>query len=333
MAFLHTIRLKGFKTFARSTELLIEPGVTVIIGPNGSGKSNIADAVLWALGEQSPTAIRGRSMQDVIFSGSEGRKGAASAEVTLAFDNSSGAFPTEYEEVEVTRSVSRDGSSSYRLNGSACRLVDIQELISAVGLGREMHSVISQGRVEEFLSSTPLARRAMVEEAAGLGRYKKRRQRSQAKLEKVQTNLDRVEDIETEVRKTLRPLKAQVTAVERYAEVTEELAAARTRLLLVELTALTRERSERGQKRAQVTSSREESARELEAIRASRAREEEEFARTISEREALTARYHEARGHTERIQSRFQPGQPLPQRGGTGLDALGMPAGLVVPRC
>lgn len=238
MAFLRSIRLKGFKTFARLTELTFEQGVAVIIGPNGSGKSNITDAVLWALGEQSPTSIRGQSMQDVIFAGSESQRPAAAAEVSLVFDNSCGSFPAGFEEIEISRRLNRDGLGEYRLNGSSCRLLDIQELIGRVGLGREMHSVISQGKVEELLNSTPAGRRALLEEAAGLAAFKKRRERATAKLERVQANLQRVEDIEREVRAALRPLKAQVTAAARHAELTEELATLQARLALLELQAL-----------------------------------------------------------------------------------------------
>ena len=185
MAFLHSIRLRGFKTFARPTELVFEPGVTVIIGPNGSGKSNVADAVLWVLGEQSPGNLRGRTMQDVIFSGPDGKRSSAVAEVALVFDNACGSLPMDCSQVEITRRLMRDGTSEYRINGAGCRLLDVQDLVGGLGLGREMHSVISQGKVEALLNSTPAARRALVEEAAGLGRFKKRRERAQLKLEKV----------------------------------------------------------------------------------------------------------------------------------------------------
>src|SRR5660398_160939 len=162
MTYLRSIRLRGFKTFARSTEMLFEPGVTVVIGPNGSGKSNITDAVLWVLGEQSPTQLRGRNMQDVIFAGSGGRRRAPFAEVALVLDNSRGNLPTEFTEVEVVRRLQRDGSSEYRLNGAACRLLDVQELLSSAGLGREMHSVVGQGQVDAVLNSTPAERRSLV---------------------------------------------------------------------------------------------------------------------------------------------------------------------------
>jgi chromosome segregation protein len=196
MVHLHSVSLRGFKSFAKPTQLNFEPGVTVIIGPNGSGKSNIADAVLWVLGEQSPANLRGRSMQDVIFSGPGGRKSSAVAEVSLVFDHGGDSLPLDFEQLEVTRRLTRDTGSEYRLNGSGCRLLDVQDLFGGMGLGREMHSVISQGKVDSLLNSTPEARRALVEEAAGLARFRKRRERAQAKLERTRQNLLRVGDVE-----------------------------------------------------------------------------------------------------------------------------------------
>ncbi|MCZ7661842.1 MAG: chromosome segregation protein SMC [Thermoleophilia bacterium] len=311
MAFLRSISLKGFKTFARATELVFESGVTVIIGPNGSGKSNIADAVLWALGEQSPTSLRGRSMQDVIFSGSDGQRPAAMAEVTLTFDNHAGEFPIDYSEVEITRRVLRDGSSEYRINGSARRLLDVQELVAGVGLGREMHSVISQGKVDELINSTPATRRALVEEAAGLGRYKKRRDRSQAKLERVRENVRRVCDLEREVRNTLRPLKLQATAAERHAQLTEELAGARGRAALRARLDLQAELDTLEARRREIGRQRVETEEGLTRLREERAREEEQFAAALRERERLSGLYHQARADLERVQSR---GAALRQR-------------------
>lgn len=303
MTFLRSVRLKGFKTFARTTELEFEPGVTVIIGPNGSGKSNIADAVLWALGEQSPTSLRGRSMQDVIFSGSDGQRPGAVAEVALVFENQAGMFPVDYAQVEISRRLLRDGSSEYRLNGSGCRLLDIQELVAVAGLGREMHSVISQGRVDELVNSTPQTRRSLVEEAAGLGQYKKRRDRAQAKLDKVRVNLDRVSAVEHEVRGALRPLKMQVTAAERFAQATEELAAAQARRALVELVDLRRQIADRDAQLAAVEARRREVDSVLAALRDERAREEERFTAALLERERVSAVFHTARAEAERMRA------------------------------
>ncbi len=311
MAFLSRIRMKGFKTFARSTEMLFEQGVSVIIGPNGSGKSNIADAVLWALGEQSPTSIRGRSMQDVIFSGSDGQRPAAVAEVSLTFDNASGVFPLDFQEVEISRRVTRDGASEYRINGVASRLIDVEDLVGGVGLGREMHSVISQGRVDELVNSTPASRRALVEEAAGLGRYKKRRDRALAKLEKVNANLLRVSDVEREVRGALRPLKQQVTAAERYAEASEELARLRAEAAVLALVKLESRIAEERRALDEVSGRRGETERSLEQLREERAREEARFTTALREREALSALYHQAAADVDRVRSR---GASLEQR-------------------
>ena len=196
---LKALRVKGFKSFPRQTELLFEPGVAVIIGPNGSGKSNLADAVVWALGEQSPTSMRGSSMQDVIFAGSDGRRASGSAEVELTFDNADGALPLPTPEVSVMRRVARDGSSQYSINQSHCRLTDVVELMAQVGLGKELHSIIGQGKVESFLAGKPEDRRSQIEEAAGLGTFKRRRERAELKLREVRRNLERAEVMEREV--------------------------------------------------------------------------------------------------------------------------------------
>jgi len=304
MVHLHSMSLRGFKTFAKPTELTFEPGVTVIIGPNGSGKSNIADAVLWVLGEQSPANLRGRNMQDVIFSGPGGRRSSAVAEVSLVFDNGSGALPVDCEQLEVTRRLTRDSGSEYRLNGSGCRLLDVQDLMSGLGLGREMHSVISQGKVESLLNSTPEARRALVEEAAGLGRFKKRRERAQVKLERSRQNLLRVADIEREVKAALRPLRQQVAAAEKFAEATEEWALARAGAALYSLVevqessrALT---GELGAAEARV----EEIGSGLARLRKERAAEEERFAAALEAREKLSSVFHRVRAQAEYIDGR-----------------------------
>ncbi len=304
MVHLRAVRLRGFKTFAKPTELSFEPGVTVIIGPNGSGKSNIADAVLWVLGEQSPGNLRGRSMQDVLFSGAGGRKASAVAEVSLIFDNGSGSLPLDCAELEVTRRLTRDSGSEYRLNGSDCRLLDVQELVGSLGLGREMHSVISQGKVEAMLNSSPEVRRAMVEEAAGLGRFKKRRERAQAKLERTGQNLMRVADIEGEVKTALRPLRQQVVAAERFAEATEEWALAVARSLahsLAEvLTALARTEEE-----LKITDTGLAAlGTKTSELRRERTSEEEHFNQTLQERERLSGKYHRARAAAEYLEGR-----------------------------
>src|ERR1700752_4759976 len=211
--YLKSITLKGFKSFPDRTRLEFGPGVGGIVGPNGSGKSNITDAVLWALGEQSPVAVRGASMQDVIFGGAPGRQAAKAAEVELVLDDSDGVLNLGTPEVSIVRKLDR-GDGEYRLAGARCRLVDVLEVLSDTGLGKEMHSVISQGRVEAIVTSKPRDRRLLIEEAAGLGKQRKRRRRAQLKLERTQENLDRALDVEREARTRLRPLKRQAEAAE-----------------------------------------------------------------------------------------------------------------------
>ncbi len=204
---LKSLTLKGFKSFPDRTRLAFGPGVSVVVGPNGSGKSNVTDAVLWAMGEQSPLAIRGQSMQDVIFGGGHGRKASQSAEVELVLDNSDGTLEMEFAEVSILRRLDRSGDGEYRLNGARCRLADVLEVLSDTGLGKESHSVISQGRVEAIVTSKPKDRRLLIEEAAGLGKHRKRRRRAQLKLARTQDNLDRALDVEREARSRLRPLE------------------------------------------------------------------------------------------------------------------------------
>src|ERR1051326_668987 len=211
---LRSISLKGFKSFPDRTKLDFAPGVSVIVGPNGSGKSNITDAVLWALGEQSPLAVRGQTMQDVIFAGGHGLPSRGAAEVEVVLDNSDGGLPSDFSEISIVRRLDRSGDGGYRLNGAPCRLVDVLEVLSDTGLGKEMHSVVSQGRVEAIIHSKPRDRRLLIEEAAGLGKHRKRRRRAQLKLERTQDNLDRALDVEREARSRLRPLKRQAEAAE-----------------------------------------------------------------------------------------------------------------------
>ena len=243
-------------------------------------------------------------MQDVIFAGSDGRRAAAVAEVSLVFDNSSGAFSLDYDEVQITRRVERDGSSEYRINGGLCRLADVMELIAGVGLGREMHTIISQGKVEEFLNSTPLTRRALVEEAAGLGRFKKRRQRSQSKLERVRDNLARVADVEREVRNALRPLRVQASAAERHAEVTEELGTAQARVALYDLVELRGRMATEDARLADIAGKKRAAEQGLDDLRRRRGQDEERFAAALREREAATGAYHRVTADVGRLRER-----------------------------
>jgi len=232
--YLRSITLKGFKSFPERTKLRFSPGVSVIVGPNGSGKSNITDAVLWALGEQSPAAVRGQAMQDVISSG-DGVGRRRYAEVEVAIDNSDGRAASEFSEICIQRRLDRSGDGGYRMNGARCRLIDVVETLADTNLGREMHSVISQGRVEAIIHSKPRERRLLVEEAAGLGKHRKRRRRAELKLDKARENLDRALDVEREARSRLRPLKRQAQAAELGARIEHEELGLRARLVAEQL--------------------------------------------------------------------------------------------------
>src|SRR5215468_5560039 len=228
--YLKAISLKGFKSFPDRTRLTFSPGVSVIVGPNGSGKSNITDAVLWAMGEQSPVAVRGQSMQDVIFAGAHGVQARSEAEVEVVLDNASGKLDLPAGEVSIVRRLNRAGEGEYRINGARCRLADVIEILSDTGLGKEMHSVVSQGRVEAIVTSKPRDRRMLIEEAAGLGKHRKRRRRAQLKLARTQDNLDRALDVEREARSRLRPLKRQAEAAELHERIERQTVEARWEL-------------------------------------------------------------------------------------------------------
>src|SRR6195952_955013 len=228
---LRSITLKGFKSFPDRTRLDFSPGVSVVVGPNGSGKSNITDAVLWAMGEQSPVAVRGASMQDVIFAGAHGVQARSEAEVEVVLDNASGGLDLPVGEVAITRKLNRAGEGEYRINGAKCRLGGVVEILFDTGLGKEMHSVVSQGRVSEIVPSKPRDRRMLIEEAAGLGKHRKRRRRAQLKLERTQDNLDRALDVEREARSRLRPLKRQAEAAELHARLERQSVEARWELV------------------------------------------------------------------------------------------------------
>ena len=227
---LRSISMKGFKSFPDRTRMEFGPGVSVIVGPNGSGKSNVTDAVLWAMGEQSPLAVRGQSMQDVIFGGGRGVQARTAAEVELVLDNADGTIDLPVGEISILRRLDRSGDGEYRLNGARCRLVDVLEILSDTGLGKEMHSVVSQGRVEAIVTSRPRDRRLLIEEAAGLGKHRKRRRRAQLKLERTEANLDRALDVEREARTRLRPLKRQAEAAELHERLERQVDEARWEL-------------------------------------------------------------------------------------------------------
>lgn len=235
---LKSLTLKGFKSFASATTLKFEPGICAVVGPNGSGKSNVVDALAWVMGEQGAKTLRGGKMEDVIFAGTSGRKPLGRAEVTLTIDNSDGALPIGYSEVSVTRRMFRDGASEYEINGSRCRLMDVQELLSDSGIGREMHVIVGQGRLAQILESRPEERRAFIEEAAGVLKHRRRKEKAQRKLQAMQGNLDRLDDLVGELRRQLKPLARQAEAARRAQTVQADLREAKLALAAADLVAL-----------------------------------------------------------------------------------------------
>ena len=216
--YLKSLTLKGFKSFADRAHMTFEPGLTVIVGPNGSGKSNISDSILWVLGEQSAKQLRGQAMEDVIFSGSSARKPVGVAEVTLVLDNSDHMLPVDFDEVAITRRMYRSGESEYLINSSPCRLMDIQDILHDSGLGKDTHSIISQGKLDAILQSRPEERRALIEEAAGIFKHKRRKERALRKIKSMDEHLTRARDINKEIARQLRPLERQVDRARKYKE-------------------------------------------------------------------------------------------------------------------
>ena len=233
-----SLRLSGFKSFSRSQRLQLNKGITAIVGPNGSGKSNVVDALAWVMGEQGPLSLRGSKMEDVIFAGTSSSSPLGRAEVTVTLDNSSGTLQSQYAEIALSRILYRNGVSEYSINGEKCRLLDIQELLSDAGLGREMHSIVGQGQLDSVLKATPLDRRAFIEEAAGVLKYRRRREKTERKLEAMQANLIRLQDLIAEVRRNLRPLGRQAETAQQAKEIAAGIREAKTQLLSLQLTAL-----------------------------------------------------------------------------------------------
>lgn len=275
---LRSVTMKGFKSFPEKTVLDFAPGVSVVVGPNGSGKSNITDAVLWALGEQSPGAIRGSSMQDVISVGGSRTGARSTAEVEVVIDNADGQLGDDFSEISITRRLDRNGDGEYRLNGARCRLTDILELLSDANLGRQMHSVISQGRVDSVVHSKPRERRLLIEEAAGLGKFRKRRRRAELKLMTTRENLDRALDVEREARRQLRPLKQQANAAEIGARIEREELGLRAKLVAEELRFGEDRLEEARRKAAAAREKRDRLERRLAEVSKRRAVAEEKFA-------------------------------------------------------
>jgi len=236
---LRTLTLRGFKSFASATTLTFEPGITCVVGPNGSGKSNVVDALAWVMGEQGAKSLRGGTMEDVIFAGTAARPPLGRAEVALTIDNSDGALPIDYTEVTISRTLFRSGGSEYAINGSPCRLLDIQELLSDTGMGREMHVIVGQGQLDTVLRATPEDRRGFIEEAAGILKHRRRKERALRKLEAMQTNLTRLTDLTTEIRRQLGPLGRQAEVARKAQTIQSDLRDAKARLLADDLAQLT----------------------------------------------------------------------------------------------
>jgi chromosome segregation protein len=233
--YLKSLTLKGFKSFASATTLQLEPGITCIVGPNGSGKSNVVDALAWVMGEASAKSLRGGKMDDVIFAGTSGRPPLGRAEVVLTIDNSDGALPIEYSEVTISRTMFRTGGSEYAINGTTCRLLDVQELLSDSGIGREMHVIVGQGQLDQILHATPEDRRGFVEEAAGVLKHRKRKEKALRKLDSTEGNLNRLNDLLSEIRRQLKPLGRQAEVARRAATVQADVRDAKARLLADDL--------------------------------------------------------------------------------------------------
>ena len=260
--------LKGFKSFASATTLRLEPGITCVVGPNGSGKSNVVDALTWVMGEQGAKSLRGGKMEDVIFAGTSGRAPLGRAEVSVTIDNTDGSLPIDYTEVTISRILFRNGQSEYQINGEASRLLDIQELLSDSGIGREMHVIVGQGQLDAILMATPEERRGFIEEAAGVLKHRKRKEKALRKLDSMQTNLARVQDLTVELRRQLRPLGKQAEVAKKAATIQADLRDAKLRLLADDYISLSRtldaevaDENALREQRAQVES-------ELETVRA-----------------------------------------------------------------
>ena len=237
--YVKSLTLKGFKSFASATTMKLEPGITCIVGPNGSGKTNVVDALAWVMGEQGAKSLRGGKMEDVIFAGTPTRPALGRAEVSLTIDNSDGALPIDYTEVTITRTMFKGGGSDYSINGTSCRLLDIQELLSDSGIGREMHVIVGQGQLDAVLRATPEERRGFIEEAAGVLKHRKRKEKALRKLEQMEGNLTRVSDLTTEIRRQLGPLGRQAETARKAAMIQAEVRDSRLRLLADDLVQLT----------------------------------------------------------------------------------------------
>jgi chromosome segregation ATPase len=312
---LSAIKLRGFKSFPDPVEVRLERGVAVVVGPNGSGKSNVSDALLWASGSLSPSELRAEKPDDVLFAGAPDRAPADWCEVELLFDNSDWAFPElEFGEIAITRRLHRGGEGQYLVNKAPVRRTDLVELLADVGLGGGHSSVIGQGRVEEILSSKPEQRRALLEEAAGLGKFKARRHRAELKLARVQVQAERARDLEAEVRKRLRPLALQATAAERAEKLKGEIASVGARIAELELEELARQAEEIEERRTAATMARTAANAKLEELLVERNRAEEDLADAAGRREEATAGLYRLRSAADRLELRRESAVALVDR-------------------
>ncbi len=309
---LKAIKLRGFKSFVEPVEIHLEPGVAVVVGPNGSGKSNVSDSILWATGSMSPGELRAEKPDDVLFSGSVGRQPTDFCEVDLLFDNADGEWPDlPYSEVSVARRLHRGGEGQYLVNKTPVRRIDLVELLSDVGLGGGLRSVISQGRVETVLNSKPAERRELIEEAAGLGRFKRRRHRAELKLARVAVQVDRARDLEDEVKKRLRPLALQATAAERAEKLGVEIAGLQAAIATLDLARLAQRRAEAEGRRAATAAQRGALDEQINALVAERESAEEELTDSAGAREQATAALYRLRSGGERIALRRESAASL----------------------
>ncbi len=307
--FLKSLSMKGFKSFADPTVLEFEPGITVVVGPNGSGKSNVVDAVTWVLGAQGPRSLRSQKMEDVIFAGTSSRPALGRAEVSLTIDNRSGKLSVEMAEVTITRTLFRSGDSEYAINGTPCRLLDVQDLLNDSGVGRQQHMIIGQNQLDAVLTARPEDRRSLVEEAAGVLKHRRRRERAERRLDATQENLERLGDLVRELRRQIRPLERQAAAARSHATLAEELRAVRIHLAGTELAELAERRARNAADLAALAADEEELRRRLEALDAQAAvttaelssEREEDLAGSLGQVQALVER---ARGTANVLRER-----------------------------
>ncbi len=343
--FLRSLKLRGFKSFPDAVEIRLEPGVAIVVGPNGSGKSNLGDAIRWAAGSLSPQELRAEKADDVLYAGSGGRPAADHCEVELVFDNADAEYPhhpppngvtthphhpppngvtahphhpppngvttVDYSELSITRRLHRGGEGQYLVNRAPVRRLDLVEILADLGLGGEMHSIISQGKVEQILASKPAERRALVEEAAGLGKFKRRRHRAELKLARVAVQVERARDLEDEVRKHLRPLALQATAAERAEKLRHEIGAIGARVAQLDLAALEQQLAEANERKDVAERVRRTAREKLESVLEERNRAEEELADAAGRREQATAALYRLRGAAERVELRHEAAQAL----------------------